>query len=147
MSDQVLVEVSFDEDGKIQFDQALMNAMWQPSRLLPHPVDGVHAFEYKNEHIGLTDLLCFMDELSAELRQQGPEQIIEVMLELINSVYIGDQENFMLIGRVYDIYAVELDGRNGLVFRTVVFDSRKEIEEILMIREVAKELFPVPQPE
>jgi hypothetical protein len=145
MSDQVFVEVSFDE-GKIQFDQALMNAMWQPSRLLPHPVEGVYAFEYKDEHIGVVDLLCFMDELSANLREQGPEKIIETMLELINAVYIGD-EKFILIGRVYDIYAVELNGRNGLVFRSVVFDSRKELEEILMIREVARELFPVPQPE
>jgi hypothetical protein len=145
MSDQVFVEVSFDE-GKIQFDQALMNAMWQPSRLLPHPVEEVYAFEYKEENIGLTDLLCFMDELSGDLRAQGPDKIIETLLELINSVYIGD-EKFILIGRVYDIYAVELNGRNGLVFRTVVFDSKKSLEEILMIREVAKELVPVPHPE
>jgi len=143
--DQVFVEVSF-EDGKVQFDQAFMTAMWQPSRLEPHPVGDVYAFEYQGRTYGIVDLLCCLDEVSQELREKGPEAIIEAVLELINQVYIGD-ESFTLIGRCADLYGIELNGRAGIVFRTVVMDTEKTVEEMLMLREVAQSLFPVPNPQ
>jgi hypothetical protein len=145
MSDQVFVEVSFD-DGTLNFTPELMQAMWEPTRLVPYPVDGTFAFDYKGERFGVADLLCYMDQLTKELRDQGPEKIIEQVLELINSVYIGD-EDFTLIGRCVDLYAVELDGRAAIVFRTLILDGRKEVEEMLLIREVVKSMFPVPNPE
>jgi len=132
--------------GEIDFDQNFMNVMWEESRLQPFPVDGLFSFEVKDERFGITDLLCFLEDVNEDLREKGPEAIIEALLELINSVYIGD-ETIALIGRVTDIYAVELSNRAGLVFRTVIVDSQRSIEEMLEIREVAKTLFPVPEPQ
>jgi len=138
------VVVAF-EDGKLKYDQTFMNVMWEPSRLLPHPVDGVWSFEYKGEEFGIVDLLCYLDEMNQELREKGPEAIIESVLDLINQVFIGD-ESFVLIGRCVDLYAIELDGRVGMVFRTLVLDNGRDVQEMLMLREIAKTLFPVPQP-
>ncbi|MFD2171716.1 hypothetical protein [Tumebacillus lipolyticus] len=144
MSDQVNVEVTF-QDGKVLFDQALMGAMWSPSRLLPHPVEGKYQFEHEGERFGIVDLLCYLDEVSQDLRAQGAEAVIEAVLSLIQSVYIGD-ESTVLIGSVLDLYGIESNGRAGIVFRTIILSHQKEVEEIMKIREVGKLQFPVPQP-
>jgi hypothetical protein len=146
VSDQHSVDVHF-EDGRLVFDHELMIMMWGQVNLRPYLVNGTYSFEYKGEVFGIVDLLCYLDELHPDLRAKGPEAIIEAILELINSVYLGDEE-MTLIGRCLDLYAVEMDdGRNCLVFRTMVLDAGKTVEEMLMLREVAKELFPIPQPE
>jgi len=145
MSDRIEVEITF-EDGKLEYTQQLMDAMWEQVQLQSFPVDGVFAFEYKDERHGIVDLLCYLDMVNEQLRNEGPEAIIEAVLELINSAYMGDDE-FMLVGKVIDLYAVELNGRAGLVFRTIVLDGHKELEEMLLLREVAQTLFPVPKPE
>jgi hypothetical protein len=139
------VEVTY-VDGQLEYTQELMDAMWGQVQLQAFPVNGTFAFEYQNEHHGVVDLLCYLEMVNEELRNQGPEKIIEAVLELINSAYMGDDE-FMLVGKVIDLYAVELNGHAGLVFRTIVLDGKKPLEEMLMLREVAKNLFPVPQPE
>ncbi|PWK10258.1 hypothetical protein [Tumebacillus permanentifrigoris] len=142
---QVTVEVTM-ENGQVQFGQSLMVAMWEQTRLVPYPVQDLYEFAYKGQRLGIVDLLCRLDELTPELRDAGPEQIIETILELINSVYIGD-ESTMLIGRCMDLYAIELQGSNCIVFRTIIMDTNKSVEEMLAIRELGQTLFPVPQPE
>jgi hypothetical protein len=142
---QVNVEVTM-ENGQVQFDHALMTAMWEQTRLVPYPVNDLYFFEHKGQRLGIVDLLCRLDELTPELREAGPEQIIETILELINSVYIGD-ESMVLIGRCMDLYAVELQGSNCIVFRTIIMGTDKSVEEMIAIREVGQTLFPVPQPE
>lgn len=142
---QITVEVTM-KDGQVQYGSSLMTAMWEQTRLIPYAVDGHYSFEYKGNTYGLVDLLCYLDELTADLRAQGPDRIIETILELINSVYIGD-ETMVLIGRCMDLYAVELQGRNCLVFRTIIMDSEKSMDEMLGLRDVGQTLFPVPQPE
>ncbi|KEO83633.1 hypothetical protein [Tumebacillus flagellatus] len=142
---QITVEVTM-ENGQVQFGQSLMTAMWEPTRLIPYAVDGLYSFEYKDQTYGIVDLLCRLDELNEDLRAQGPEKIIETILELINSVYIGD-ESLVLIGRCMDLYAVEMQGRNCIVFRTIIMGADKSVEEMIGLRDVGQTLFPVPQPE
>ncbi|MBL0386622.1 hypothetical protein JJB07_08160 [Tumebacillus sp. ITR2] len=142
---QIEVEVMM-ENGQVQFGQSLMVAMWEPTRLVPYPVNDVYSFTHKGKTYGIVDLLCQLDELTPELRDQGAEKIIETILELINSVYIGD-ESMVLIGRCMDLYAVELQGRNCIVFRTILMGSNESVEEMLALRDVGQTLFPVPQPE
>lgn len=142
---QVTVEVTM-ENGQVQFSQSLMVAMWEQTRLVPYPVQDLYSFEYKDQRLGIVDLLCKLDELTSELRAAGPERMIETILELINSVYIGD-DSMMLIGRCMDLYAIELQGSNCIVFRTIIMGTDRSVEEMLAIREVGQTLFPVPQPE
>jgi hypothetical protein len=143
--DQISVEVTF-QDGQLVFNREFMQAMWEPIRLLPHPVDGVYQFQVEGENIGIVDLLCFLDEVKQELREKGPEAIVEAVLGLINAVYIGD-ESKVLIGKVLDLYGIEYEGRAGIVFRTVVLSHDKGLKEIQKIREIGKALYPVPKPE
>ncbi|HEU4963023.1 MAG TPA: hypothetical protein VFV52_04050 [Bacilli bacterium] len=146
MADQINIQLTF-EQGKLVINQDLMNAMWEPTRLAPHPVESGYNFDFKEERFGIVDLLCYLDEVKQDLRDQGPEAIITSVIELINSAYIGD-ENLLLVGRCMDIYGIEDKGRTGIVFRTVVLDARdKTMEDMLEIREAAQTLFPVPQPE
>lgn len=145
MTDRIEVEVTY-KDGQLEYTQELMDAMWEQVRLQAFPVSDMFSFEYKQERHGIVDLLCYMDMVNEELRSKGPEAIIEAVLELINSAYMGDDE-FMIVGKVIDLYAVELNNRAGLVFRTIVVDGSKPLDEMLAIREVAQTLFPVPQPE
>lgn len=142
---QVTVEVTM-ENGQVQFGQSLMVAMFEQTRLVPYAVNDVYSFEYKGKTFGIVDLLCYLDELNSELRAAGPEKIIETILELINSVYIGD-ESMMLIGRCMDLYGIELQGRNCIVFRTIILGANNSVEEMIALREVGQTLFPVPQPE
>ncbi|ASS76319.1 hypothetical protein CIG75_16105 [Tumebacillus algifaecis] len=145
MSDQINVEVTI-KDGKVIFNEEMMLAMWAPSRLLPHSVNGQFQFEVDGEHIGIVDLLCYLDEVNQGLRDQGPEAIVEAVLGLIGAVYIGDESD-VLVGKVLDIYGIEFEGRAGIVFRTVVLSNQKDSAEIQKIREIGKLSFPVPQPE
>ncbi|TCP55588.1 hypothetical protein EV586_103241 [Tumebacillus sp. BK434] len=145
MSDQIHVEVTF-ENGQIVFTDELMKAMWAPSRLTPHQVDGAYQYEVEGKNVGLVDLLCYLDEVSEGLRDQGPEKIVEAVLGLINAVYLGDEE-YMLTGVVLDLYGIEYEGRAGIVFRTAVLSNQIDVEEIQKIREIGKIKHPVPQPE
>ena len=139
------VHVSFN-GNQVEYNQEFMDAMWEQSGLIPYAVEHVYSFEAKGERIGLVDLLCPLENLTPELRDQGPEAIIEAVLELLASVYIGNDE-VVFVGKVLDLYAVEVNNRAGIVFRTIIVDNSKDIEEIMEIREIGKTLFPVPNPE
>jgi hypothetical protein len=145
MSDPNTVDISFN-GNEVEYNQDFMDAMWVESGLIPYAVEHAYSFDAKGERVGIVDLLCPLENLTPELRDKGPEAIIEAVLELLASVYIGNDE-VVFVGKVLDLYAVEVNNRAGIVFRTIVLDGGKQIEEIMEIREIGMTLFPVPHPE